>query len=61
MFAQRFDENYRFKPFLMKYKDTMDSIAKGMVLGFIFELYLTEIPFYYAFLFETDLTRPEHT
>lgn len=33
MFAQRFDENYKFKPFLMKYKDTMDSIAKGMVLN----------------------------
>lgn len=48
MFAERFAENYKFKPFLMKYKDTMDSIAKGMVLGFIFELYLTEIPFYYT-------------
>lgn len=45
MFAERYAENYKFKPFLMKYKDTMDSIAKGMVLGFIFELYLTEIRF----------------
>lgn len=57
MFAERYAENYKFKPFLMKYKDTMDSIAKGMVLGFIFELYLTEIPFYYmpSYLIQTVL------
>lgn len=51
MFVEWYVENYKFKLFLMKYKDIMDSIVKGMVFGFIFELYFIEILFYYMFFY----------